>query len=223
MESLDNRYFELNHLENAINNLEMMEYFLTHIHSNWKWKWTIVAAHQALYGFLICALKGTAAKLTVTLRDVEQHPSSEWHRIGAAHAWDLEGMSIDEIAAKLSTDERDVEKLLRRNPRLIGIRTALWRMQRKKWLAGSGGEPLVLMKDEQWALNKLIGDFRNEFEHFVPKEWLIDVSGMPTIMSHALRVIEFVAVESNAITMQEDTRARIVHACERVRAALQGC
>ena len=45
----------LDELENAIDNLEMVPHFLEEINSTMKWKWTIIALHQALYGFAVCA------------------------------------------------------------------------------------------------------------------------------------------------------------------------
>jgi hypothetical protein len=49
-------------LENAIDNLQMVAHFLEHLPSEKKWKWAIMAMHQALYGFAICAIQGTDSR-----------------------------------------------------------------------------------------------------------------------------------------------------------------
>lgn len=57
---MNGKWLELDELENAIDNLEMASYFLEQIKSEKKWKWAIIATHQALYGFAICSIKGTS-------------------------------------------------------------------------------------------------------------------------------------------------------------------
>jgi hypothetical protein len=48
-------------LSNAIDNLEMCGHFLATLPHPVRWKWGILALHQAIYGFAICAVKGTDA------------------------------------------------------------------------------------------------------------------------------------------------------------------
>jgi hypothetical protein len=66
-------WLRLDELENAIDNLEMCHGFLATIRSELRWKWAILAWHQALYGFAICAIQGTNG-LSV-LRDPAKHNS----------------------------------------------------------------------------------------------------------------------------------------------------
>jgi hypothetical protein len=53
-------WLRIDELENAIDSLETCAYFLEHFPNPYKWKWAILALHQATYGFAICAVKGTA-------------------------------------------------------------------------------------------------------------------------------------------------------------------
>jgi len=39
-------------------------------------------------------------------------------------------------------------------------------------------------------------DVRNNFEHFIPTGWSIEISGMPEIVSDLVDVIEFLAFSS---------------------------
>jgi hypothetical protein len=55
---LPEKWLSLDEVENAIDNLEMCRHFLTAIESELRWKWTVIAWHQALYGFAISAVQG---------------------------------------------------------------------------------------------------------------------------------------------------------------------
>ena len=48
-------WLRLDEIENAIDNLEMVDFFLERIENEKKWKWIVISAHMALYGFAICA------------------------------------------------------------------------------------------------------------------------------------------------------------------------
>jgi len=67
-------WLRLDQRENAIDDLAMCYRFLTEVGSESRWKWAIIALHQALYGFCICAVQGTDA-LSV-LKD-PANPSSQ--------------------------------------------------------------------------------------------------------------------------------------------------
>ncbi len=53
------QWLRIDELENAIDNLEMAGDFLEQIPPLIKWKWVVIAVHQALYGFAILAIRGT--------------------------------------------------------------------------------------------------------------------------------------------------------------------
>lgn len=56
---MDDDFIEFDELENAIDNLEMAAHFLKLADAGKRWKWTIIALHQALYGFAVSAIRGT--------------------------------------------------------------------------------------------------------------------------------------------------------------------
>ncbi len=58
-------------------------------------------------------------------------------------------------------------------------------------------KPLVLSQSQKESIDQLKNDFRNEFEHFTPKGWSIEVHGMPKIAIDALETIRFLALETN--------------------------
>jgi hypothetical protein len=60
--------------------------------SHWRWKWVVIAAHQAMYTFFILALSGTAPRLTVTAPE----------RAAFAQMRSREGYSSAQIAEELT-------------------------------------------------------------------------------------------------------------------------
>lgn len=47
-------------------------------------------------------------------------------------------------------------------------------------------------------MNKL-NELRNDFIHFLPKVWLIEVSGLPDIVNDCIAIIELLSFESGNI------------------------
>jgi hypothetical protein len=54
---------------------------------------------------------------------------------------------------------------------------------------------LQLTHDERMALSLIHDDFRNQFLHYRPTLWSIEVTGMPKVVAHALDVLQRVALE----------------------------
>lgn len=114
------------------------------------WKWVILCVHSALYGFAVCALKGT-------------NPANVTNKQG----W------------------------------LINFPEAIKRCQDPKWMRMTVASKFLQLTPEQdQSINRLQKEFRNNFEHYVPKLWAIEVSGMPKIISHNLEAVRFLALES---------------------------
>ena len=238
-------FLEITSIDNAIDNLEMMVFILQTHKTLWRWKWCVIAAHQALYSFTICALEGTAPILTVTERDIRNYPKvSPIHIIGACHAWHVEGSSNAEILDKLDSiamasgnysvnnqiSEATIAKWLTKRPQLIGIREALRRLtanepntgvpfsqDRNDYLLWSHSKRLVLSSAETEAIDSLIADFRNEFEHYMPKSWLIHPDIFPPMLTYVLRVIRFIALGSNNVNYHEDDHEdRVTNALDKI-------
>ncbi|HET6679789.1 MAG TPA: hypothetical protein VFG84_01200 [Gemmatimonadaceae bacterium] len=133
-----------------MDNLEMCSRFLRELDEPIRWKWAIIAAHQALYAFAVMAVQGTDA---CSVLERPEDPSS----------------------------------------RLISFWEALKRAKDPKYL-WSGTTPLVTTPEEDRALERVVKEFRNGFEHFAPAGWSIEVSGMPALLGRVLRVIHGVSI-----------------------------
>ena len=67
--------------------------------------------------------------------------------------------------------------------------------------------PLILSTEEKESLEILTSLLRNEFLHFKPKSWLIEIHGMPKVALDALAVIRFLALETGTYTHLTDVEA----------------
>jgi len=95
--------------------------------------------------------------------------------------------------------------------RLIGFPQAIKRCQQEAHMHQYvHSKVLKLRKDEEWAIEKISQTLRNSFEHYLPKFWSIEVSGMPRIIKDVSRVIRFLALESgNLVLLREEEQNRI--------------
>ena len=101
------------------------------------WKWVILCLHTALYGFAICALRGTNPdNVTYTTKKGQQ---------------------------KLITFGDAIERC--QNPQFMQMTI----MSRQ----------LVLDEADREAVRLLKKTFRDNFEHFIPKGWSIEIHGFP--------------------------------------------
>jgi len=95
---------------------------------------------------------------------------------------------------------------------LISFKEALGRCQQSShMLFWVQSKVLTLSSDEIWAIDKLSQTLRNNFEHYQPKSWSIEVSGMPLIVKHVCRVIRFLVLESGnlrAVPLTEQRRMK---------------
>jgi hypothetical protein len=192
-------FIKIDEIENLIDNLEMASHFLE-TYFPYKWKWVIIALHQALYGALISTLRGTDARQTVVDRKGNK---------GKAMTLHIDRIPIDVIASKLGKNEAEILDWIS-NPYLISLKEALRRVKRKDCLPPLyNAQPLITTAEEDYAIERLTDEFRNEFEHFVPKGWIIPTSIMSPIVSNVLRVIRFLEFESNCVHISLEQEQRI--------------
>jgi hypothetical protein len=159
-------WLRLDERSNALDNLHMCDHVLGALPDPIRWKWAVIALHQALYGFALAAVQGTDA---LSVRRDPNNPDSQ----------------------------------------VISIWEALRRTKNPAYL-WPGGAPLVLTPQEERSVNRLVSEFRNGFEHFAPAGWSIEVSGMPELLGHVLRVIEGVAIRTRSVRYWDEAEERNV-------------
>ena len=172
--STPENWLQLDERSNALDNLKMCEHVLSHLPDPIRWKWAIIAMHQALYGFALAAIQGTNCN---SVRRDPTNPESH----------------------------------------VIPVRVALGRAKNAQYL-WPDGTPLVTTPEEEHAVERVVNEFRNGFEHFAPAAWSIEVSGMPGLLSGVLRVVEGIAIGTNSVRYWDvDERATVVATTGRLR------
>lgn len=128
------------------------------------------------------------------------------------HKWKWVALSLHgalygfAICAITGTDPdraaRYAKKKGRKVRKLISFPEALRRCQDSHYMKQYvDSQVLELSENEKWAIEKLTDTLRNNFTHFTPKFQSIEVSGMPQIVGHVSRVINFLAFESGNLRL----------------------
>ncbi len=105
---------------------------------------------------------------------------------------------------------------------LISLPKALRRCQNQRWMGlYTNSKALTLSDDEKWAVENLRTTLRNNFAHFQPRSWSVEITPMPDIVNHVLRVVEFLALESGNTMLDDEQTNRIKLATRRTRTAVE--
>jgi hypothetical protein len=92
--------------------------------------------------------------------------------------------------------ERD-SKTGRFKDKLISFQEAFKRTQEDGWMRQyTHSQTLSPTGDQKISIQNLKDMIRNKFEHFTPKGWSIETSGMPQMVLDITDVIEFLALGS---------------------------
>lgn len=107
----------------------------------------------------------------------------------------LYGFAIS--ACKGSDYETVVKKTKKGHERLITLDEALTMCQDEKWMGTlHGGLALNLSNSQKDSIRRLKATLRNNFEHYIPGGWSIEMHGFPRISMDILDVIRFLAVDT---------------------------
>lgn len=168
MKKIRKKYLEFSEVDNALDYLERAHYYLDRVKTKVEaWKWVVITLHGTLYGFAICALKGT---------------------------------NPDRVAI---TTKRGIK-------RLINFDEALKRCQdpnRMNQLVYS--RTLQLTDQQRKSIRHLRETFRNNFEHYIPMSWYIEIHGMPQMAIDVLEVVHFLALECGNVLLTQNQKRKI--------------
>lgn len=118
------------------------------------------------------------------------------------------------ICACKGTNPNNVKKKTKKGvikQKLISLDEALELCQDPSWMRMTIDSKHLQLSDQQresiWKLKHLL---RNNFEHYIPKGWSIEIHGMPQIALDVLEVIRFLALETgNYVHLNEAQKRRI--------------
>ena len=158
------------------------------------WRWLIIALHLSVQGACVCALRGRDTIGISVL--TEQSAKKMWH-------W-------------IDVESRANPKSEMPQERLAKMLQLFARVQDTARLP----LPHRLVVDESTATDvKSLNSRRNEFIHFVPKSWSLELSRMPRVVHHVCDVIEHLAVKHPTFRhhLDEAKASRIAAALDRIR------
>lgn len=96
-------------------------------------------------------------------------------------------------------------------PKLIDFPEAMRRIEMQKWMRQFvHSKTAVLTAEQRGNCEFLNNSLRNEFEHFIPRAWVIDLNRVRRIINSVLEVISFLVFESGNIFLGNDHRQKRV-------------
>jgi len=162
------------------------------------------------------------AELLKRMKDTKRKSLWKWISISLFNT--LYGFCICAIQGTNPDRVKEIDKRTGQfKNELISFPEALKRTQDQKWMHQfTHSQTLTLTTDQKQNIEKLRKDIRNNFEHFTPKGWSIEVSGMPKIVSDATDLIEFLALSSGNPLWDTDSKQeqRIRNAIGKIRSNL---
>ena len=115
------------------------------------------------------------------------------------------------ICACKGTSKHNVTRATKKGDKLVGLREALELCQNPdvmRMLIHS--KPLVMTRTQKESIEFLTNELRNNFEHYLPKLWSIELHGLPETAMDVLDVIHFLALETGTyVNLDGDQRNKI--------------
>lgn len=137
------------------------------------WQWVIIGLHNTLQGFMVLALRGTN-----DLNVLTDECAEDW------------------MAAYERGDENYPE------PKLDTFLNLYKKIKSDRMKMYGHSRPFKPSGTQGKSIKKL-NNLRNEFIHFVPKGWSLEVSGLPDIVDDCIDVICFLAFECGNLVWYE--------------------
>jgi hypothetical protein len=121
----------------------------------------------------------------------------------------LYGFAI--AACKGTTHEIVIRRTKKGEERLISLDDALKMCQDERWMSTLiTGQALNLTDSQKESIRKLKKTLRNNFEHYVPRGWSIEIHGLPRIAIDVLDVVRFLAVDTGRYQQLNQSQRRKV-------------
>ncbi len=221
----------INALENAIDSLETGLTFFKR-EDSLRWKWIAISLHHALYSFCVTCLVGGNYDYVIALsRDEDDNRfclfgrDTKWKRSKRQFRPDSPGYTIiwtetDEDPTKASNKQPPKQT----SQQLISFWTALASVQDSYfWMGRYDHTEALLLTEEEWrAIEWLTLEARNRIVHFIPVSRSYPVDRFKEVSIHVTRAIEFLALESKAITYihRREDKQRISESITQIRSLL---
>jgi hypothetical protein len=189
-QSAQNPYLSTDTDHDAVEALESTARFLDSVLTDADmWKWTIIALHNAVQGFMVLALQGTwhVTVLRREQRERKLRAQQEFYR--ARETGDIQAAKqANQVMLFGDADLAPFEELYSR------IKSADLGM-----IQFVGSQHFIPRPTDDQCM-ECLDDLRNEFLHFVPSSRRFLLTRFPAVTEIGLHVISFLVHESNNIT-----------------------
>jgi hypothetical protein len=160
--------------EEAVSALEMIaESSALVLKDSYRWKWVLIATHNALQGFMVLALRQGNG-----LKALKDHIAAKW------------------LKAYREGGEYPIEQL-------DSFLNLYKKVKSDQMICFVHSQSFSAKNSHDKSVKKL-NSFRNEFIHFVPKGWSLELTGLPEICLDCLEVAEFLGWQSGNVPWYEE-------------------
>lgn len=178
--------YTIDELENAIDYLEQASEYYKDKEEKHRFKWMMISLHGALYGFGVCAIKGSRSLENVT-KSIN----------GNSKKFQKKKLELESIFNEFDIDFEEMTKI--NLAKLISIWDVLDRCKSEEYMMKyTYSKVLNITADQEHAINKLI-EYRNQFAHFKPSTYGIVGNYEKDIVFPVVKVIKFLSLESNNV------------------------
>ena len=149
-----------------------------------QWKWAIFALHSGIQGMMVLALEGSHGLNVLHEKDAERWLN--WYEGNRSDEPEPRGKLANflDLYRKIKDDKSPMKRY--------------------------GDSQQFVPTGTQDQSIKRLNHWRNKFVHFTPQLWVLELGGLPAIMSDCLEIAEFLAWESgNIIWHEQDLKERL--------------
>jgi hypothetical protein len=156
------------------------------------WKWAILSLHNALQGAMVCHLSGTANIGALLKKSAAAR--LEWFERDRRGEINKIDVGIDDVLGirkvRFATAKNNPPE-----EHLADAKTLFNRLSNEDGrYEGGVGEVLVITDSQRDSFRRL-HELRNDFAHFTPKGWSIELAGLPGIFLNMVEVLDNISAD----------------------------
>lgn len=157
------------------------------------WRWVIIALHNAVQGFMVLSLR---------------------------HGNGLAALTEESAAAWLTAYEANATTYPEEK---LDSYLCLYKKIKSATYGTLGGNQKFVPRGSQGRSIRKLNRIRNDFIHFTPKGWSLELAGLPRICLDALALLSFLGWETSNILWHDEAALKCAKSsCERMTDTMNG-
>ncbi len=211
-------YVEIDECHDVLASLEHCSLSLKQTQqSDRAWKWVVLSLHSALQGAMVCHLSGTALLGALEKKSAEKQV--EWDERDRRGEIQYVQKGIDEFGTPImhikNKKDRPPQEFVASADKLFSRLSCS-----SKRIESACGEILEITEGQKIAFRRL-HNLRNEFSHFRPKGWSIELKYIEDIIEDILNIICLILDDPwPFMHMPEETMGTLRSTIEEIRSYL---